>query len=196
MIKMNFSVVSHKDVPDVKIVTPKVFGDSRWSFCVTYSEEQFSKLWISDRFVQDNESLSQSWVLRWLHFQTQDVQAKLVRVLSWKVVDVVVDLRKWSPTFGKHIMEILDAKFPKMLFIPRWFAHWFLTLEDDTVFSYKCDNRYNPQAEWWILWNCPELWINWHPFLKQLWLNEEWPILSPKDMTWPLFAEFKKVNPF
>ena len=137
-------------------------------------------------FVQDNQSLSQKGVLRGLHFQAPPyAQAKLVRVISGAVLDVVVDIRKNSPTYGKHFDIELNAENKIMFFIPAGFAHGFATLADQTLFAYKCSNYYNKNSEGTILWNDPDLNINW---------NIENPLLSEKDLTGKSLRDF--VSPF
>jgi dTDP-4-dehydrorhamnose 3,5-epimerase len=132
---------------DVQIITPKVFWDSRWSFMEIYHIEEFTKNGIKNVFIQDNESVSAKWTLRWLHFQKEYSQAKLVRVVSWSVYDVAVDLRNDSETFGQWYWIVLSAENNKQLFIPKWFAHGFLALEDNTKFAYKCDDIYAPHFD-------------------------------------------------
>ena len=174
------------EIPEVIIVEPQVFWDERGFFMETYSEKEFKQNWIIVNFVQDNHSKSSAWVLRWLHFQTINTQSKLVRVISWSVYDVAVDLRKGSPTYWKWIWEILSAKNKKQLFIPQGFAHWFLTLEDNTEFVYKCDDFYNPEWDWWISYDSTYLNINWWDFF-----DKEKLIISEKDQ---IHNEFEKNN--
>ncbi len=156
------------------IVKPKVFRDERGFFLEPYSEKVFAENGINARFVQDNHSMSvPKGVLRGIHFQLPPhEQAKLVRVTKGRVFDVIVDLRKDSPTFGKGESFELSADNFEMLFIPRGFGHAFLTLEDNTEFMYKVDNPYAPESESGIIWNDPDLAINWP--IKN-------PILSEKD---------------
>lgn len=149
-------------IPDVKIITPKVFGDSRGYFLETHNQAAMKAAGIDANFCQDNESCSGKGVLRGLHFQRPPYeQAKLVRVVRGSVWDVAVDLRKESPTFGNHVAVVLSGENKQQLFIPRGFAHGFLVLEDETIFSYKCDNFYAPQAEAGIRWDDPQLNIAW-----------------------------------
>ena len=150
----------------------------------TYHEKEFKQNWINVNFVQDNHSKSNTWVLRWLHFQTINTQSKLVRVISGSVYDVAVDLRKGSPTYWKWIWEILSAENKKQLFIPQWFAHWFLTLEDNTEFVYKCDDFYNPEWDSGIIYNSEELNINWWDYF-----DIEKLIISEKDQNHPQFEK-------
>ena len=161
---------------------PKVFEDKRGYFIESYNENTFKKSLGQDiNFVQDNESQSSKGVLRGLHYQTgKFAQAKLVRVIKGKVLDVAVDLRKDSLTFGKHVSAILSEENKTQLFIPRGFAHGFLVLEDDTIFSYKCDNFYNKESEAGIIYNDKDLNIDWK-------FSENELILSEKDMSLPSF---------
>jgi dTDP-4-dehydrorhamnose 3,5-epimerase len=158
----------------------------------TYSVAEFEKIGIDSSFVQDNHSKSKKWVLRGLHFQTRKPQAKLVRVTSGSVYDVVVDLRQDSPTFGKWEGFVLSAENKKMLFVPRGFAHGFLTLEDDTEFLYKCDDVYDPGFEWWISWDDATLQIDWSQYFDEY----EFTTLevSAKDRENPTFDSYKN-NP-
>lgn len=159
-------------------VIPAVFGDERGYFFESYNRAKFVAAGITDVFVQDNQSFSVKGVLRGLHFQKDPhAQAKLVRVISGKVLDVAVDLRKDSPTFGQHVSVVLDAKKNNMLYIPAGLAHGFATLED-AVFVYKCTGLFNKEAEGGVLWNDPKLNIDW-----QL----ENPVISEKDQILPTF---------
>lgn len=158
-------------IPDVWILSPKVFEDPRGYFMETWREEDFNKnIGYDVRFVQDNQSLSSRGVLRGLHYQKGNLsQAKLVRVLQGAVVDVAVDLRKDSPTYGQHVMVELSEENKRQLFIPRGFAHGFQVLSDKAVFTYKVDNRYAPEAECSIRYDDPQL-------------NIEWPINVPGEV--------------
>lgn len=151
------------EIPDVWILNPKVFADARGYFMETWREADFNAHIGHDvHFVQDNQSFSSRGVLRGLHYQQGDFsQAKLVRVLAGTVVDVAVDLRKDSPTFGKHVMVELSAENKKQLFIPRGFAHGFQVISEQALFTYKVDNIYAPQAERSIRYNDPTLNIAW-----------------------------------
>lgn len=150
-------------IPDVWILNPKVFADARGYFMETWREADFNAHIGHDvHFVQDNQSFSSRGVLRGLHYQQGEFsQAKLVRVLAGTVVDVAVDLRKDSPTFGKHVMVELSAENKKQLFIPRGFAHGFQVISEQALFTYKVDNIYAPQAERSIRYNDPTLNIAW-----------------------------------
>jgi len=137
------------DIPNVVLIKPSVFEDSRGYFYESYNKNKFKEVGILDDFVQSNQSLSQKGVLRGLHFQIPPhAQSKLVRVIKGAVLDVAVDIRKNSPTYGKHVSFVLNEHNKHMLYIPEGFAHGFLTLENDTIFSYKCGNFYkNLKAE-------------------------------------------------
>lgn len=155
-------VISNKLIPDVKTILPNKFGDSRGWFCEQYNADRYKAAGITADFVQDNESFSSKGVVRGLHWQAAPwTQAKLVRVIRGAVWDVAVDIRKGSPTFGKYVSEILDEKSGKQFYIPRGFAHGFIVLEDNTLFSYKCDNFYHPEADRGLLFNDPALKIEW-----------------------------------
>ncbi len=151
------------EIPDVWILEPRVFEDARGYFMETWREEDFNLAIGHDvHFVQDNQSMSSRGVLRGLHFQKGDAsQAKLVRVLQGTVVDVAVDLRKSSPTFGHYVMVELSEKNKRQLFIPRGFAHGFQVISDIAVFTYKVDNRYAPETECSISYNDPNIGIKW-----------------------------------
>ncbi len=150
-------------IPGVWVLEPRVFEDARGYFMETWREEDFNRaIGHEVHFVQDNQSMSSRGVLRGLHFQKGEAsQAKLVRVLQGTVVDVAVDLRKDSPTFGKHVMVELSADNKKQLFIPRGFAHGFQVLSETAVFTYKVDNRYAPETECSIRYNDPTIGIDW-----------------------------------
>ena len=169
-------------IQDCFILEPTVFSDERGSFFESYSKERFERaIGRQVDFVQDNQSTSKRGTLRGLHFQKGIyAQAKLIRVIKGEVLDVIVDIRKESPTFGQHFKVLLSAQNPKMLFIPRGIAHGFLSLEDEVVFAYKCDNYYHHEAESGILYNDPDLAIDWG-------LSEEQLLLSPKDRQLPSF---------
>jgi len=154
--------VQETAIPDVKRIVPRVFGDARGYFMESYRRDAFEAMGIPTTFCQDNESCSARGVLRGLHYQRPPfAQAKLIRVIRGAVWDVAVDLRPDSPTFGKHVAELLSADNHCQLFIPRGFAHGFLVLEADTVLNYKCDQYYAPQQETGIRWNDPRLAIPW-----------------------------------
>lgn len=167
------------------VITPHVIKDQRGYFFESFNKAQFeAQTGIVTNFIQDNQSLSSKGVLRGLHFQTGTfAQAKLVRVITGSVLDVCVDLRLESPTFGKHVSVVLDAVNHKQLYVPRGFAHGFLVLEDHTIFSYKCDNYYNKASEAGIIYNDKTLNIDWN-------FSEENLILSEKDKALPTFKTY------
>ena len=143
------------------IITPKVFGDNRGYFMETYNENDMKENGLNYTFVQDNQSASKKGVLRGLHFQKNFPQDKLVRVIKGEVYDVAVDLRKDSPTLGKYVMVELSDENKRQFFIPRGFAHGFLVLSDEAIFTYKVDNVYAPQSEAGIRWNDETIGIEW-----------------------------------
>ncbi len=166
-------------IPDVAIVEPEVFGDARGYFFESYSQRRFDEAVRPVRFVQDNESKSRYGVLRGLHFQKGEyAQSKLVRVVAGRVLDVAVDIRRGSPTFGKYVAVELTAENRRQLFIPRGFAHGFSVLSEEAVFQYKCDNPYAPQAEGAVAWDDPDIGIDWR-------LPAEAILLSAKDSANP-----------
>lgn len=149
-------------IEGVYIIEPKVFNDARGYFFEAWKKEDFEQHIRKVEFVQDNESKSSYGVLRGLHYQKGDCsQAKLVRVIKGKVLDVAVDIRKSSPTFGKYVMVELSDENKRQFFIPRGFAHGFLVLSDEAIFTYKVDNAYAPQADAGIRWNDPDINIQW-----------------------------------
>ncbi len=169
------------------IIQPKIFNDNRGYFFERYNQKEFEiKTGLSIKFVQENQSKSHKGVLRGLHFQEGDhAQAKLVSVIKGAVLDIVVDIRKDSKTFGQHFSIILDSKENKQLFIPRGLAHGFLTLKNNTIFNYKCDNYYNKASEKGVIYNDSQLKIDWkHPKEKLL--------ISDKDINLPTFQSLFK----
>lgn len=167
------------DIPEVLIMEPELFCDDRGYFFESYSEKEFCARVGQIRFVQDNESRSSYGVIRGLHFQKSPyAQSKLVRVVKGAVLDVAVDIRKGSPTFGKHVAVELTEDNHRQVFIPRGFAHGFAALTDDVIFQYKCDNFYAPQSEAAIAWDDPELGIDWR-------VPADKTVLSAKDMAHP-----------
>jgi len=168
------------------IIKPTIYSDSRGHFYESYNKEIFKNNGLDAQFVQDNQSLSHKGVLRGLHFQNPPYeQGKLVRVIQGSVLDVAVDIRSKSSTYGKHFSIILSAKNHFQFWIPPGFAHGFLTLEDNTIFSYKCSGPYNKASEDSILWNDPQLNIEW---------RIDAPIISDKDKNANNFNNFK--SPF
>ncbi|HGY9592868.1 TPA: dTDP-4-dehydrorhamnose 3,5-epimerase [Vibrio campbellii] len=162
-------------IPDVKIIEPTVFGDERGFFMETWNQKRFEELVTGKptTFVQDNHSKSQKGTLRGLHYQTKNTQGKLVRVISGEVFDVVVDIRKASPTFGKWVGVYLSAENKRQLWVPEGFAHGFYVTSDEADFVYKCTDYYNPLSEHSIIWNDRDIGIDW-PLVNE-------PKLSTKD---------------
>lgn len=171
------------EIEGVYILEPKVFGDNRGYFMETYNENEFKRLGLDYKFVQDNQSKSKKGVLRGLHFQRKFPQAKLVRVLEGEVFDVAVDLRKDSPTYGKWVGTILSDENKRQFMIPRGFAHGFVVLSETATFTYKCDEFYHPEDEGGIMWNDKDVGI--------IWPIEEEPILSEKDKLHPSLKDSK-----
>lgn len=148
-------------IPDVKLLEPQVFGDERGFFMETFRDEWFKQNVADRTFVQENHSKSVKGVLRGLHYQTENTQGKLVRVVQGAVFDVAVDLRKNSPTFGQWVGEILSAENKRQLWVPEGFAHGFYVLTDTAEFTYKCTDYYNPKAEHSLIWNDETVGIEW-----------------------------------
>lgn len=177
---MNFKKTA---IEGVYVIEPRVFNDARGYFFEVWKKEEFEKNIGPIEFVQDNESKSSYGVLRGLHYQKGAAsQSKLVRVIKGKVLDVAVDIRKSSPTFGQHVMVELSDENKRQFFIPRGFAHGFLVLSDEAVFTYKVDNPYAPQAEAGICWNDPAIGIDWPIAPKDV-------LTSEKDMKQPLLKD-------
>ncbi len=171
------------EIAGVYVIEPRVFNDARGYFFEAWKKEEFEAHVGNVAFIQDNESKSSYGVLRGLHYQKGELsQAKLVRVIKGKVLDVAVDIRKSSPTFGKHVMVELSDENKRQFFIPRGFAHGFLVLSEEAIFTYKVDNPYAPQAEAGIRWNDPELGIEWPIDPKRV-------LTSEKDLKQPLLKD-------
>jgi dTDP-4-dehydrorhamnose 3,5-epimerase len=170
-------------IPDLVVLDPKVFGDDRGFFFESFNQRRFTELTgVTDSFVQDNHSKSARNVLRGLHYQIQQPQGKLVRVVAGKVLDIALDIRKSSPTFGKWVGEILSAENKKMLWIPKGFAHGFVVLSDSAEFLYKTTDYWAPEHERSIIWNDPDLAIDWQ-------LAGTAPLLSAKDQAGKRLSE-------
>ena len=168
------------NIPEVKIVEPDVFGDPRGCFFESWNAEKYASLGIDCNWLQDNESSSSYGVLRGLHYQLAPyTQAKLVRVISGRVLDITVDIRRNSPTFGQHVAVELSGENKRQLFIPRGFAHGFAVLSEQAVFAYKCDNIYMPDSERGIAFNDPALAIDWQ-------IPSDRILLSAKDCKNPM----------
>lgn len=179
--------IQHTPLIDCFVLKPSIFKDHRGTFYETYNKNIFKEVSGKDiDFVQDNQSTSSYGVLRGLHFQTGEMaQTKLVRVIQGKVLDIVIDVRKGSETFGKHFSIILDDKEQLQLFVPKGFAHGFITLSSTSKFVYKCDNFYNKASEGGIIYNDATLRLDWH-------LPKEDFIISEKDKLLPTFLEATK----
>lgn len=177
--------ITESNLKGVFVIKPKVFEDSRGYFFESYSQKLFKEAGLDLNFVQDNQSLSQKGVLRGLHFQNNPhAQGKLVRVITGAVFDVAVDIRKSSPTYGKWFGLELSAQNKWMMYIPEGFAHGFVTLEDNTIFSYKCTNFYNKASEDCLLWNDPDIGIDWK-------ISD--PMLSEKDLQGKRIKDFNSL---
>jgi len=178
--------ITETKLPGLLIIDPKVFGDERGYFFESFNKKIFEEAGLELNFVQDNESRSTKGVLRGLHFQEPPYdQGKLVRVVRGAVLDVSVDIRKESSTYGQWAAFELSEQNKRMLWMPSGFAHGFVTLEDDTVFIYKCTNFYNRESESSIIWNDPDLNIEW---------DIDDPLISEKDLQAPSFKDLK--SPF
>lgn len=184
MGKFKFTALN---IPGLYVIEPKIFGDNRGYFMEVYNYNEFKEAGLDMVFVQDNQSKSSKGVLRGLHFQKTHPQGKLVRVISGEVFDVAVDIRKGSKTFGKWQGVILSSENKKQFYISKGFAHGFLVLSDEAEFAYKCTDFYHPEDEGGIIWNDPDIGIEW-PFL-----NNKNIVLSEKDKKWRLLeAEIGK----
>lgn len=173
--------VKKTHIQGLLVIEPDVFGDSRGYFMETYRQSRYAELGINCNFVQHNESSSNKGVIRGLHYQLEPfAQSKLVRVIQGQVFDVALDLRNGSPTFGKWFGVVLTEKNKKQFFIPKGFAHGFSVLQNNTIFEYKCDEIYNPESERGIMFNDPNLNIDWM-------IKQEDAIISEKDKSNPLF---------
>ena len=170
-------------IPDVILIKSKVFGDSRGFFLETYRENLFVEAGIPDRFVQDNHSGSQQGTLRGLHYQIRKTQGKLVRVVVGELFDVAVDIRRSSPTFGEWVGEVLSAENKRQLWVPPGFAHGFYVLSEWAEIAYKATDYYAPEWDRSILWNDPDIGVDW-PILP-----DSQPLLSAKDQQGKLLAE-------
>lgn len=175
--------IIHTPIEGVVILEPRIFHDARGYFYESYNQQKLKELGIDVPFVQDNQSYSQKGVIRGLHFQKPPyAQAKLVRVIKGKVLDVAVDIRKNSPTYGQHCSVLLTGENHRQFFIPEGFAHGFVALEDDSIFTYKCSQFYHKESEMSIRYNDPTLNIDWG--------LEETPIMTEKDLCGVLFDQF------
>lgn len=176
--------VSKTAIDGVLVIEPKAFADDRGFFMEVYNRDRYVQAGITDVFVQDNVSVSKKGTLRGLHYQAPPfAQGKLVQVLRGSVIDVAVDIRFGSPTFGQYISVELSAENKKQFWIPAGCAHGFLALEDETIFSYKCTNVYSPECDRGIVWNDPHIGIEW-PLI-----SSQPPLVSDKDMKQPLLQD-------
>ena len=167
-------------IPGVIVIEPQVFRDPRGFFLETYHQEKFAELGIAEAFVQDNHSCSRRGTLRGLHYQLHHPQAKLCRVIRGQVLDVAVDIRRGSPTFGKWTSTVLSAENMRQIYIPRGFAHGFVVVSEEAEFLYKCSDFYDPASEHGVRWSDPQLAIEW---------GVAEPIVSAKDTRYPRLAE-------
>ena len=175
------------EIDGVKIIEPRLFGDARGYFFESFSQKEFEEKVCKTQFVQDNESRSVAGVVRGLHYQKPPfTQSKLVRVVRGAVLDVAVDIRKGSPTFGKHVSVLLTEDNHRQFFVPRGFAHGFAVLSEEAIFQYKCDNYYAPQSEGAIAWDDPNLGIDWQ-------VPTDNRILSEKDANHPQLKDAELV---
>lgn len=191
-VKMGKFKKIETSIEGVYVIEPTVFGDNRGYFMETYSTTEFEEIGLNYNFVQDNQSKSTKGVLRGLHFQKEDTQAKLVRCIKGEVFDVAVDLRPGSKTYGKWEGVILSEENKKMFMIPRGFAHGFLVLSDEAEFTYKCDNVYNHEAEGGLAWNDPDVAIDWP--MGDMKIDDL--LTSEKDAKWPSLKELKETDLF
>ncbi|MCJ8320338.1 MAG: dTDP-4-dehydrorhamnose 3,5-epimerase [Colwellia sp.] len=176
------------EIPDVKILEPKVFGDDRGFFMETFRVDEFKKYCSEKAFVQDNHSKSSHGILRGLHYQLKQTQGKLVRVTSGEIYDVAVDMREYSATFGQHVGVILSAENKRQMWVPEGFAHGFYVMSESAEFVYKCTDYYAPEHEISLQWDDPGLAINW-PLV-----NSKQPILSEKDKIGSTFDHAPKFK--
>ena len=175
--------VTKTDIEGIVIIEPRIFDDARGYFFEAFSEREFAEQVCDCHFVQDNEAKSSFGVIRGLHFQLPPhAQSKLVRVISGRILDVAVDIRKSSPTFGKYVAVELSAENHRQIFIPKGFAHGYSVLSEEAIVAYKCDNYYAPESEGAITWNDADLAIDWQ-------IPAEKVVLSEKDKHHPTLAE-------
>lgn len=179
--------ISDTRIPAVKLIEPRVFEDDRGYFYEAFRESVFEEAGIDMHFLQDNVSKSYQNTIRGLHYQIQNPQAKLVQCLKGTILDVAVDLRKDSPSFGNYVAFKLSDSSKRMLFIPEGFAHGFSVLSDEAIISYKCSDYYNPDGERGVRWDDPDIRINW---------DVERPILSEKDRKLPLLSSITEEDLF
>lgn len=179
--------ISETRIPAVKIIEPRVFEDDRGYFFEAYRKSVLAEAGIEDEFIQDNVSKSYRNAIRGLHYQIQNPQAKLVQCLRGSILDVAVDLRQDSPSFGNYVAIKLSDVSKRMLYIPKGFAHGFSVLSDEAIVAYKCSDYYNAEGERGVRWDDPIIRINW---------DVSRPILSEKDRKLPLFSSIKEEDLF
>jgi dTDP-4-dehydrorhamnose 3,5-epimerase len=177
--------IKETNLPGVLILEPKVFSDDRGYFLETWNSTRYEQAGIPGPFVQDNISFSKKGILRGLHFQYPQSQGKLIQVLSGEVLDVIVDIRVGSPTYGQWFGEVLSESNHRQIYVPPGFAHGYCVTSETALFSYKCTDFYNPATEHGIIWNDPDIGIEW-PIAQ--------PILSPKDAVYPRLKDLKPEN--
>jgi len=177
--------VTETKLSEVLILEPKVFQDDRGYFLETWNKTRYEKIGVPVHFVQDNISLSKRGILRGLHFQYPQSQGKLIQVLLGEVLDVVVDIRVGSPTYRQWIGEVISESNHRQMYVPPGFAHGYCVISDKALFSYKCTDFYNPATEHGIIWNDPEIGIEW---------PTEQPVLSPKDKAYPRLKDLEPEN--
>jgi len=175
-------------IPDVKIIEPKVFGDDRGFFMETFRTDEFNEQCVKREFVQENHSKSSAGILRGLHYQMEQTQGKLVRVVSGSVFDVAVDMRQSSATFGQWVGVELSAENKRQLWVPEGFAHGFYVTSDAAEFVYKCTDYYSPESERSLLWNDPSVGIEW-PLI-----NGQTPLLAAKDAEGKMWKDADKFE--
>jgi dTDP-4-dehydrorhamnose 3,5-epimerase len=184
--------IEETNIPSVKIITPEIFIDDRGYFFETFNKEDFIKLNLPTNFTQDNQAFSKKGTLRGFHYQLKFPQGKLVRVIKGEVLDVAVDIRKGSPTFGEYVGVNLTEENFKIMYIPEGFAHGYIVLSEDAIFQYKCTDVYHPDDEYGLLWNDDKINVEWP-------INN--PILSERDKYLPMMKnipinvlpEFKRI---
>ncbi len=181
---VNFMKIEETEIKDVKIIRPSVFSDLRGSFFETYKSTLFTSYELPNNFYQDNQVRSKKDVLRGLHYQLQHPQGKLVQVVVGSILDVAVDIRLGSPTFGKYHLVELSSKNNKIFYIPEGFAHGYLVLSEFSIVLYKCTKIYDPEDEYGIKWNDPDLNIKW---------GNKSPLLSEKDNNLPNLKDQKNL---
>ncbi len=178
-------IIEETNLPGVLILEPKVFLDDRGYFLETWNSTRYEQVGIPGPFVQDNISFSKKGILRGLHFQYPQSQGKLIQVLSGEVLDVIVDIRSGSPTYSQWVGEILSESNHRQIYVPPGFAHGYCVTSETAIFSYKCTDFYNPATEHGIIWNDPDIGIEW-PIAQ--------PVLSPKDAVYPRLKDLRPEN--